>query len=362
MQLPQSLKNFEDADSENKLSQLENLVESDDTALVVPLVQLMEREKDRAVKERMLILLSRLLPMSNFVDIDRLLKSPDPFVRNGAVEIIKKNDIPLLKFFAGLAADQDRDVRKFVIDAISQEASGEAIAIIRQRLKDEDINIVYTAIEYLGNLKDEQSADSIEDILFRSDNYMVICSALQALAKIGVSPRKDEIMERFLAMENSILVFPLLRYMSTFGPPSALVFIGELLETHPETFTKEIIDAIEGIVRLNNLAEIPETLRFQLLNMLDMDTNTANKYEIIKMLARTGGEDALLMVRDMLADENEMIRLSAVEILGDIGTAEDLDRLKDLVEETDSDELLEAIGDAVMKIDERIYGDEMDES
>jgi len=352
-----TIEELRDLSPERKLSALESLVESGDTTLVLPLVELLEIEKDRAVKERMLIVLNRLLPMSDFQDIDRLLKSPDPFVRNGAVEIIKKSDLPLLNFFAGLAGDPDRDVRKFVIDAISQEASAESVAIIRERLADEDINIVYTAIEYLGNLKDRESAAEIEMILFQSDNYMVVCSALQALANIGHSPRQQEILAHFQETENPVLIFPLLRYMASFGSEACLEFIENLLEQQPETFTKEVIDAVEGIIKTSKLQSLPESLRFRLLSMLDMDINTASKYEIIKILARTGGEEALQMVREMLGDESEMIRLSAVEILGETGGLEDMEKLKDMVEITDSDELLEAIGDAVLKIDERIHGD-----
>ena len=58
-------------------------------------------------------------------------------------------------------------------------------------------------------------------------------------------------------------------------------------------------------------------------------------------------------VRKMLLDESEMVQLSAVEALAEIGDKSDIQRLEELAENTESDELLEAVGDAVMKLEER---------
>jgi hypothetical protein len=55
----------------------------------------------------------------------------------------------------------------------------------------------------------------------------------------------------------------------------------------------------------------------------------------------------------MLDDPDLMIKLCGIELLADTGGIEDIKRLEDIAEHTDDDELLEAIGDAVMKIEKR---------
>jgi hypothetical protein len=340
---------------------LETLRDTDDVSLMDPLVDFMETEKSAAVRERILLLLNRLIPLSGYhgPEVDRMLRSPDPSVRNGIVEIIRRSDIPIIRFLDKLSEDPDKDVRKFVIDSLSQEKSDGAIEIIRHRLDDPDINIVYTAIEYLGNFKDTVCVEKIESILLETDNLMVICAALEALAKIKHSPRKKHILEHFMTGETSPMVkFPLLKYLGAFGTETAFGFIEDLIDTNPGIFTKEIIDAVDGIVTISGCKVLPNTLRLRLEAMLEQTMNNTDKYAIMKLLAKAGGANAtapaqLEKIREMLGDDSDMVKLCAIEILADMGEPEDIERLEEIAENTDSDDLLEAIGDAVMKIEDR---------
>lgn len=344
---------------EEKAAALESLRETKDIKLIVPLTDALEKEKSRAIKERILLVLNRLMPLSEFKEAHRMLRSPDPFVRNGIVEIIKHHEIPIIQFLEKLAEDDDKDVRKFVIDALSQEKSEKAIAIIRRRLDDSDINIVYTAIEYLGNFKDAGAVTTIENTLMAADNFMVICSGLEALAKIGQSPRKVKIFEKFMddrIDEIPAIVFPFLKYLGAFGGEDALQYIEKIMDLGAETYAKELIDAISRIISNNRMEALPGSLRQKLEFMQQDSGNDVNRYAIIKLLARSGGdpETQLEQIRGMLQGENEMLRLCAVELLGDMGNAEDVEQLEEIAENTENDDLLEAIGDAVMKIEERL--------
>lgn len=341
---------------EEKSSLLEALRnrKSDDTSLVTPLVDGLEKEKSRALKERILMVLNRLVPLAQYRDADRMLRSPDPFVRNGIVEIIKSSDIPIIQFLEKLAEDDDKDVRKFVIDALSQESSAEAVAIIRHRLDDEDTNIVYTAIEYLGSFRDDASSEKIETILLQSTHPMVLCSGLEALAKIGRSDKREEVLAKFMGEESDpITTFPLLKYLAAFGSGEHFEFIDRLLEKNPEMFAKEIIDTINGILTRQPGAALPVSLRANLEYLEETTENNVNKYAIAKLLVKGEAGD-IGKVRAMLDDPNEMMKLCAIEILADIGDESDIERLEEIAEESESDELLEAIGDAVEKIAERL--------
>jgi len=335
-----------------KLELLNDLLDKDIIELIDPLIELLENEENRAVKERIFLLLNRLVPLNSFKNIERMLRSADPFVRNAGVEIIKKNEIPLINFFISLAEDPDRDVRKFVIDALSAEKNPDSVLIMRRRLHDSDINIVYTAMEYLGNFADRGSAEEIEQILFNSDNMMVICSALEALAKIGYSPQSASIKEKFISENNPLFTFSFLKYLKSFGTPEDLAFIEKLIQEKGEILTKEIIDALEGILVNNALDRFPESLILELNLLQEKTNNEVNKYAISKLLARSDRWHALENARKTLLQEecDDMLRLSAIEILKSLGTTEDVSLLENLVKVVESDELLEAIGDAVEEI------------
>ena len=346
---------------EEKSEILETYRGTDEISLIDPLVGLMEKEKSAAVRERILILLNRLVPLSGYQnrEVDRMLRSSDPGVRNGIVEIIKRSEIPIIRFLEKLSEDKDKDVRKFVIDSLSSENSIEAIEIIRRRLDDPDVNIVYTAIEYLGNFKDRDSVGKIESILMASDNLMVLCSALEALARIGYSPKNKIIIKHFMRNDSHAMInFPLLKYLGAFGTEEAFNYIENLLDNNPGIYTKEVIDAVEGIVNNTGSHGLSIGLRAHLESMLGIITNNTDRYAILKLLAKSGEADPtagspLGKIREMLNDKSDMVKLSAIEILADIGEPEDIERLETIAGGTDCDELLEAIGDAVTKIEER---------
>jgi hypothetical protein len=85
---------------EQKSSLLEKIWEERDVSMVRPLVDVLEMEKSRAVKKQILTVLNRLVMLSGFrdvnidIDFNRMLRSSDPFVRDGIVEIINNSEMP----------------------------------------------------------------------------------------------------------------------------------------------------------------------------------------------------------------------------------------------------------------------------
>jgi predicted house-cleaning noncanonical NTP pyrophosphatase (MazG superfamily) len=83
-----------------KSSLLEEIWEERDVSMVPPLVDVLEMEKSRAVKKQILTVLNRLVMLLGFrdvnvdIDFNRMLRSSDPFVRDGIVEIILNSEIP----------------------------------------------------------------------------------------------------------------------------------------------------------------------------------------------------------------------------------------------------------------------------
>jgi len=334
----------------NKTEAIYKLLKTEGPKAIELLVNILETEESRALKERILLALEKLLPLADFGSIERMLKSQDVFVRNGAIKIFKNSIRLVLPYLKKLAKDSDKNVRKFAIDAISQDDSKEAKAIIKERLTDEEINIVILAIEHLGNLEAKEAAEEIEEILLNTDNLLLQCACLETLAKISFSPHYQSIIQRFSQNVDPIVRFSYLRYIGQFGDESALSVIEKFITENPRIFIKEAVDAIEKIISRYHLKSLPESLKTKLIDIMDTTANSVDKYGIMKILAKTDGEHALNMARDSLNVDNDMVRLSAIEVLGERGSKTDIHLLEDLMKKVKPEELHEAIEDAISRL------------
>lgn len=89
---------------QEKYTLLEEIWEERDVSMVSPLADVLEMEKSRAIKKRILTVLKRLILLSCFrdvnvnIDVKRMLRSSDPFIRDGIVEIIRNSEIPNFQF------------------------------------------------------------------------------------------------------------------------------------------------------------------------------------------------------------------------------------------------------------------------
>jgi len=317
------------------------------------LIEILETETQTSIKEKVLLVLGSLLSASAYKSMERMLLSSDAFTRNGAIRILKGSQTHLFEHLRKLAQHQDKDVRKFAIDSLPEGNSDETIEILGERLSDREINVRITALEYLGNREASHFAEQIEDMLMHEQNLMLRCSALEALAKIGVSPRHQAIVKQLSREANDVLGFSLIKYLGAFGGKVEIATVIRLATECGGPAGKELIDAIEGIMDRNNIPELPREAELALNAIMNSTHNSAEKYEIIKILSKSGGGSAEI-ARAKIKAGDEMEVLSAVEILGNVGTAQDIEALEALADSTDDVEILEAVGDAVEKIRHKI--------
>jgi hypothetical protein len=83
---------------------LDEIWEERDVSMVTPLIDVLEREKSYKVKKRILTVLNRLVMLSGFrdihmdIDFKRMLKSSDPFIRDGIAEILINSEMFFFDF------------------------------------------------------------------------------------------------------------------------------------------------------------------------------------------------------------------------------------------------------------------------
>jgi HEAT repeat protein len=342
---------------ETRMEAIDTLGQCGDKEDIDPLIDHMERETDQSARERIALALEVLLPANGFCSIDRMLRSYDAFVRNAAVDILKKQDTAIiLDKLAELSRDKDKDVRKLALDALSAYRDRRVVDIIKERLSDPDINVVYTAVEYLGNMKAHDAADAIGKLLITTDNPMLRCTALEALANIGSSQHTDKIVNFFCNDDDPLLRYSFIKFLGQCASPDQFIeYIDTLSHSeHFAQYAREIMDAADTMN-----TRFPEALdngRFkQCLDKLsERIPDGTIKYELSAILSRLSGSDMLDKARKEIMQDDVMSVIAAVEIIGSYGTEDDIKLLDEVAKRFTDEEVMEVVDDARKRIEERI--------
>jgi len=345
---------LESDDREKRIAAIETVQEQRSFQDLDFLIDHLEREPERAIKEKIVMVLDDMLPEAEATTIGRMIGAEDAFTRNCAVEAMKQAGDRVDPILAILAADDNRDVRKFAIDALTTRDTPVIRQVLRERLSDPDPNVVYTAVDYLGALKDVDSSSAIELLALNSgDNPMLFCSCLESLAKIGAAACNKELIQHCQTMsEDPLFRYSILKYMGCCATYEAVeTYILELVKQSSELFAKEIVDTMKAVCQREPEATIKPQLKEILKRLINSVETGENKYELAKLLANNVDiEETRAIARLDLDSNKEMVVMAAIEILGKYGEESDIDALEELADKTDSDDVLELIGDAVGKI------------
>ena len=107
--------------------------------------------------------------------------------------------------------------------------------------------------------------------------------------------------------------------------------------------TKEIINAVDSILRRTGRNELPAELMSALAAYIATDINDINKYELLVLLARYTNEAVFSLLMDYASSTNHLVCLGAVEGLGIYNNPEALPYLEKLRDQIDNIDILEAL-------------------
>jgi len=317
----------------------------------------LEREEERAIREKIALVLDELLPDAGSETIGRMIRSEDSFTRNCAIETMRKADDKVIPILGELSSDPDHDVRKFAIDALQDRDTPEVRYILRKRLNDDDPNVVYTAVDYLGNLQDDDAGEAIELLAMNSeDNPMLFCTCMESLAKIGRAACSPELVAHCRTIgDNPLLSNSILKYMGSCAAFEAVEsYVLTLSHKTGELMAEEIINTVVTVCAREKNIELSAQLKKVLRELTASADTGENRYELAKLLADTVNvKESLAAARSDLGSNDPLMVLAAIEIIGKYGEEEDIDALEKIAEESASDEILELIGDAVEEIMKR---------
>jgi len=312
---------------------------------IVPLVDRLQMEDSRFVKEAIVNALKTMNGTELVASVIPLLRCDDAFIRNAGIDILAAQGEDSYEPIRLLIFDPDKDVRKFAIDVLLQVGNKSAQDLIAETLDDVDINIVITAVEYLGRLESHDHTARINTLLKTTSNLLLRCACLETLAVIGDNESITCVAEVY---PHSHLISPLelysyLKFIACQGTEQDLPLIIALMKDKGQLMHKEIINALGGILYRSKLDMLMDDWLAALKDYIDSGINDINKYELLVMLGAFKNEAIFPLLVEHSNSDIKLVRQGAVEGLGRYGKEDArpvLVRLKDLVED---DEILEAI-------------------
>lgn len=335
-------------DTEQLLKELKRILAVNDTTRIEELIGLLVEDRREIAREAVVDVLKQLKDPNLPEKIAALFHTQDAFVRNAAVSILASqwnwSKDALLKCLK----DKDKNVRKLALDAFYEIGDPSVVEFISIALDDEDVNNVIAAVEYVGELGGQSYAEKILQILSRTEDQFLICSCLEALAKIGNPQCLHEVEKIFsspLSMEDFMLM-PYLRLLAEFSEPRHLEVLLEIAEEKLSVAYKEIIDSIALFIDRNKSSlkeDEKKKIHTFLKRAISESIPSANKYEIVSLIGRLGSGNLSDEVKSYLHSDDPMIRLGAIEVIGTLKMTDFEADLQALLEEEEDEDLRLAV-------------------
>ncbi|MCB1141310.1 MAG: HEAT repeat domain-containing protein [Leptospiraceae bacterium] len=310
-------------DESQRLYAVEDIYDSKQNELAVDLVKRLKIESSKAVKNSIVQVLQKMEYEKVYGEIFELFPDEDPFLRNSAVTIFASYGEDAVVFLSSYIDHSNKEVRKLILDSLVEMANGSnhtrssSLEILRACLHDPEINVVITAVEYLGKLNDQNSVHDIVELFLKKDEPMLRSSILDSLQKIGDKEEIGKVIGSLMndeILSNSLYTPQIIRLLAISGKTDELL---KVIEEMPDIaqYTSDIIFSLDHLVRNDSLApeivvstiekfsnlNLSEETKFISVKLLHM-AGTSNSLGIIKEWANTGSEEFKQFCNEVLAE------------------------------------------------------------
>lgn len=243
------------SDESGRIYAAQDMAETHNPDFAVHLIRRLQIEQSQGVKDAVVFAL-RTMPCSGiFSQLFDLLRSPDAYLRNAVISIFGDQGENAVNFLKPRLNHKDGEVRKLILDALFATGDPESLDAIRSCLKDDSVNVLITAIEYLGRLEDKQSAGSLIEIFRANDEPMLRIAVLESLFLIGDHAHIRKIFS-ILAPNNDFgnidpfYIPQMLRLSACVGDTRLFTELTEKI-ANINLYSEDILDAIESVSRQN---------------------------------------------------------------------------------------------------------------
>lgn len=209
---------LDDPDAELRRQAIEGLWESEETSLIDPLINLLEKDSSEKVQAAAAVAIGKFallaehqkLPDEQMPGIQKSLlaalsdKNKSPEVRRRALEAAAPLSIPeVKKAIEDAYESRDRQLRISAIYAMGKSCDSAWLPALIRELSDPEAEVRYEAAGACGELEEESAVPRLIELIddFDADVQM---AAIQALGKIGNTEAK-ECLQQCLENENELV-------------------------------------------------------------------------------------------------------------------------------------------------------------
>ncbi len=320
---------------EDRLYAVERIKQDGLTEFADDLIDILKKDTSEMARESAMETLKTFTSPDVSKKIAKLFEEDDPFLRNAAVTILAAHWEAPLASLSTYMKSENKHIRKLALDSLHATGNPLVVDLIATALKDEDINNVISAVEYIADLEGYRYADSIADILKKAEDPFLLATCLEALAKIGNKYASQVVHDRFPdpAQLPDFLLFSYLRFIAHVGDEGRLPDLLKIVDMKGAVVYKECIDVIHSILDRcgDDLSALSKkTIENILFELLSLNIPPMNKYECLVMLGSLRGKRAIEMLHRSLKDQNPFVRMGAIEGIGKIGSKESIPILEEL--------------------------------
>jgi HEAT repeat protein len=212
--------------------------------------------------------------------------------------------------------DADPDVRKFLVDTAAGILSPEVEPIFEAAMRDQDVNVLIAALEYLGEQRKTRFKPDVEEIFQKATEPMLVCAAFAALLQIGDTHSWQCIRQRY-STAASVPGWNLglwIRALGEFGEVGEIEVFQEILQRHDGKVVSDTIDALERFQVRHGRVEITEQFWKLLRENLQDNLPAEDKLQLLRVV---GGFGAPAAIGDhlvaLLEQGDRVTKLGAIE-------------------------------------------------
>ena len=121
----------------------------------------------------------------DFDKMFEMLKSDNAYLRNAVINFLQDYGEEAKDFIKELMEDEDKDIRIFAINILGDVKYEDSIDMLRHFIvKEQDINALMTAVDYLGEIGDESDIPLLEAIKKEKNDPYVTFGVDMAIKRI----------------------------------------------------------------------------------------------------------------------------------------------------------------------------------
>lgn len=236
-----------------------------------------------------------------------LLGSDEAPVRNVAMDILREIGVDGIDIMQPAIRGEDADLRIFISDILGYCKSHQSALLLSEALlKDPEVNVRYQAAVSLGNLGFPESVGALRQAM--RDEEWVQFAVVDALAKIG-DPTAINALIKLLPVSSPLVSAAIIDALGELGDIKIIPMLFNSLEGVNSILRHKIVKAIVNILSGRSLA----------------------------LLAPKSQERLRAYLLDALNDNDEEVRIAALQGLSSIGDAEASSAILSLAASLDPD-------------------------